>query len=37
VVALDAAAEATPWTARDRRLFFSGGLDNGHHRKELRR
>ena len=30
------AARAAPWAARDQRLFFSGGLDNGHHRKALR-
>ena len=34
---LDAAAEAHPWPERDKRLYFSGGLNNGHHRKELRR
>ena len=34
---LDAAAAKTPWGLRDPRLFFSGGLDNGHHRKELRK
>lgn len=34
---LDAAATAAPWQHRDARLFFSGGLDNGHHRKELRK
>ena len=33
---LDEAADAAPWSGRDRRLFFSGGLDNGHHRKALR-
>ena len=34
---LDAAALVAPWRTRDPRLFFSGGLDNGHHRKELRK
>ena len=28
---LDAAAQAHPWQGRDERLYFSGGLDNGHH------
>lgn len=37
VHALDSAATAHPWAQRDRRLFFAGGLDNGHHRKELRK
>ena len=32
----DEAARTTSWAARDRRLYFSGGLDNGHHRKALR-
>ena len=34
---LEKAAASAPWATRDRRLFFSGGLDNGHHRKELRK
>ena len=34
---LDAVAAEVPWRQRDGRLFFSGGLDNGHHRKELRK
>lgn len=37
VHALDVAAAAAPWASRDRRLYFSGGLNNGHHRKELRK
>ena len=32
----DEAASGTPWASRDKRLYFSGGLDNGHHRKALR-
>ena len=30
-------AEARPWSGRDPRAFFAGGLDNGRDRKELRR
>jgi hypothetical protein len=33
---LDAAARTAQWAGRDPRLYFSGGLDNGHHRKALR-
>ena len=33
---LDDAARVSPWASRDQRLYFSGGLDNGHHRKALR-
>lgn len=29
-------AEARPWSGRDPRAFFAGGLDNGRDRKELR-